>query len=412
MLGSAIISDRPQPRADLPVVFEHRGEDRAESSQGLPRATYLICIASDTELAALPESLFIYTSNMARIFARREQLETLDRTLRENQHLHAFSQKLLADNTILHRENERLSRDNHYTNKRNWDLLANRATERQRIEDQRGELNRLRYDIDVERLQFARELDRLANEIRLRDGVRHNHAAWQQELAQRDAKITELDRHASELHRHYFAEVQRLRRRSFRGELRRRAARKQVLARMVRAWQASPLFDGAWYSKNNPDIRATKQDPAVHYALTGADEGRDPGPDFSTVFYLRTYPDVISSEYNPLEHYELFGRAEAQHQTGAGHAGNRRTCGTRAWQRLMLDATPEQETAAPAAQAEENTRRAAARRFPVRRAQDGRAYLSRAALRPGGATLGDTSTCRMSRRPAAFPASSPPPTWW
>src|SRR5205823_3548256 len=64
VLGSAILADEPLPRTDLPVVFEQRGEHQAESSQGLARATYLICVASETEIGPLPESLFIYSGNI------------------------------------------------------------------------------------------------------------------------------------------------------------------------------------------------------------------------------------------------------------------------------------------------------------------------------------------------------------
>ena len=326
LAGSAIISDEPQPHADLPAVYEARG-DRIEESFGLPRATYLICIASDAELPPPPESFYIHTGDLGSLFGTRDQLLRLQHMIEENALLHAANTKLLADNKTLQRYYERFSRDNHYVNLRNWDLAEKRTTDRQRIVDQQGELNRLKYDIALERLQIARELDRVANELRLRDeAIAEKHTAAQHEMAWRDAKITalhaEIDaltRHAAalehgaaDLHRHYYAEVLRLRRRSLRTLLRERVRRRPRLARIVAALHASPLFDGAWYLAKNPDVGESKQDPAMHYALAGADEGRDPGPDFDTTYYLHRYPDAIASELTALEHYERHGRFEGR----------------------------------------------------------------------------------------------------
>jgi len=51
-------------------------------------------------------------------------------------------------------------------------------------------------------------------------------------------------------------------------------------------------------------------DPALHYVLHGAPEGRDPGPSFSTTSYVRRYPDV--GGLNPLIHYLDVGAAEGR----------------------------------------------------------------------------------------------------
>src|SRR5215831_12291509 len=37
---------------------------------------------------------------------------------------------------------------------------------------------------------------------------------------------------------------------------------------------ASPLFEALWYLEQNPDVAAAGMDPALHYFLHGADEGR------------------------------------------------------------------------------------------------------------------------------------------
>jgi GT2 family glycosyltransferase len=53
-------------------------------------------------------------------------------------------------------------------------------------------------------------------------------------------------------------------------------------------------------------------DPALHYFLHGAAEGRDPGPRFSTSGYLAGNPDVERHGMNPLLHYLLHGEAEGR----------------------------------------------------------------------------------------------------
>ena len=69
----------------------------------------------------------------------------------------------------------------------------------------------------------------------------------------------------------------------------------------------SGYFDKEFYLEHYPDVRAMLHDPLKHYFFYGADEMRDPGPDFSTAFYVQNYPDV---KINPLLHYILYGKDE------------------------------------------------------------------------------------------------------
>ena len=59
-----------------------------------------------------------------------------------------------------------------------------------------------------------------------------------------------------------------------------------------------------------PDI--SDADPALHYLLVGAAEGRSPGPDFDGEWYLRRHPDVLMRGENPLLHYIERGRSEGR----------------------------------------------------------------------------------------------------
>ncbi|MBL4742740.1 MAG: hypothetical protein COB75_07505 [Idiomarina sp.] len=74
----------------------------------------------------------------------------------------------------------------------------------------------------------------------------------------------------------------------------------------------SKLFDKQWYSNTYTDIKSFKGDEALHYAAHGADEGRDPGPNFSSERYWRLNPDVAGSKTNPLVHWECYGKDEGR----------------------------------------------------------------------------------------------------
>ncbi|MCX6082367.1 MAG: hypothetical protein NTW32_22805 [Chloroflexi bacterium] len=56
--------------------------------------------------------------------------------------------------------------------------------------------------------------------------------------------------------------------------------------------RVSPLFDSAWYIGNNPDLINSWLEPAFHYLLFGAEEGRDPGPNFNTKLYYQNNPGL------------------------------------------------------------------------------------------------------------------------
>jgi len=71
---------------------------------------------------------------------------------------------------------------------------------------------------------------------------------------------------------------------------------------------SSSLFDADWYLKEYPDVAAAKMDPALHYLLHGAREGRDPSALFSTRAYLELYPSVAQTRTNPLVHYVKDGQ--------------------------------------------------------------------------------------------------------
>lgn len=68
-----------------------------------------------------------------------------------------------------------------------------------------------------------------------------------------------------------------------------------------------PLFDGAWYLRQHPDVAAAGLEPLVHYVRRGAAEGRDPHPLFDTQLYLEQCGDDAEARAQPLLHYLTTG---------------------------------------------------------------------------------------------------------
>ena len=60
--------------------------------------------------------------------------------------------------------------------------------------------------------------------------------------------------------------------------------------------------DANWYRYRYPDVARQRLEPALHYLLYGAYEGRDPNADFSTLDYIGQHPDVWESGLDPFSH--------------------------------------------------------------------------------------------------------------
>ena len=72
------------------------------------------------------------------------------------------------------------------------------------------------------------------------------------------------------------------------------------------------LFDCAYYLDTNPDVRASKWPPLVHFLTCGGFEGRKPHPLFDPAWYVSQHSDVASSWLNPLQHFLRFGGIEGR----------------------------------------------------------------------------------------------------
>ena len=95
-------------------------------------------------------------------------------------------------------------------------------------------------------------------------------------------------------------------------ELPRRVRSRWRLQREISLLARSGFFDRDWYLAHYPDVAAASIDPIRHYLLHGAQEGRNPSPNFDTRFYLAQYQDVNEAGVNPLAHFLRFGKSEGR----------------------------------------------------------------------------------------------------
>lgn len=79
----------------------------------------------------------------------------------------------------------------------------------------------------------------------------------------------------------------------------------------LRRIRSSPLFDGAWYLREYPDVARSGMSPALHYLRHGAAERRDPGPDFDAREYAAAHPQ-LGRGTNLLLHYQASVPGAAQ----------------------------------------------------------------------------------------------------
>jgi hypothetical protein len=64
-----------------------------------------------------------------------------------------------------------------------------------------------------------------------------------------------------------------------------------------------PLFDEAYYLRNNPDVAASGIAPLLHYRQTGAKELRNPHALFDAKYYVAQHPEVLAENADPLIHF-------------------------------------------------------------------------------------------------------------
>lgn len=86
----------------------------------------------------------------------------------------------------------------------------------------------------------------------------------------------------------------------------------QQLQQQVALLLTSEFFDVDWYLSHYPDVAENGINPAEHYLLFGAAEGRLPSQHFDGNWYWQHYPDVAEAAFNPLLHFIMYGQEEGR----------------------------------------------------------------------------------------------------
>lgn len=87
---------------------------------------------------------------------------------------------------------------------------------------------------------------------------------------------------------------------------------REELTQQIGLLLTSEYFDVEWYLRTYKDVAENNINPAEHYLLFGAKEGRLPGPLFDGNWYLQQYPDVAKANINPLLHFITHGQQEGR----------------------------------------------------------------------------------------------------
>lgn len=167
---------------------------------------------------------------------------------------------------------------------------------------------------DGETAELKREVERLRTSLSEReDRLRAERERFEEDLLQArrelaQARVAQEDlteqlstcRAASQSQTPVAAASRKQGTRSWRTHWSRTARR---MERDIQLMYRCGLFDADWYRVEYPDVANTRMDPAEHYLLHGAAEGRNPGPQFNTNQYLYDHPDLADSGENPLLHF-------------------------------------------------------------------------------------------------------------
>lgn len=90
----------------------------------------------------------------------------------------------------------------------------------------------------------------------------------------------------------------------------RNAKQRSQLLENVALVYSSDYFDADWYLSTYKDVKESGVDPAEHYLVFGAKEGRRPSAEFDGDWYLKRNTDVAKSGMNPLLHFLKYGKSE------------------------------------------------------------------------------------------------------
>jgi ubiquinone/menaquinone biosynthesis C-methylase UbiE/glycosyltransferase involved in cell wall biosynthesis len=294
VIGSVLIPQSETAAFRQPITFEKLDRDHLERCDGLPRALYVVAIASDRKIHdECPGSLYIDTGDVQaelgfdRTAARAQILE-----LRAA--LYGWSAKTDGLRRELAHAREQVTSE---TSRLNAELA--RAHEQLT-----SQASRLKREARA-REQPASPTDRQ----RAADPPVREYVALREVGRSLSSALRRASRNIPEVIRQMHRGLKLARRfRVFR--LASSILRSSQTSRDVKLITSSGLFDREWYLVQYADVREAGDDAALHYLLHGGAEGRDPGPSFDNDWYLEENPDVRAAGDNPLVHYLRYGAAE------------------------------------------------------------------------------------------------------
>lgn len=187
-------------------------------------------------------------------------------------------------------------------------ILAQLHQVQERVEEYylalKSEEQKSKHAILARDKQYAKEIQKMENELR-KANARAASAEYNLELLQK-----ELSEHRNSTLWKATGPV-----RILSGLVRRVDKSKEKLQQDIGLLLMSEYFDVEWYLRHYPDVAASKMNPAEHYLLYGAAEGRLPGPLFDGNWYLQQYPDVAEAGTNPLLHFITYGLQEGRNSS-------------------------------------------------------------------------------------------------
>jgi glycosyltransferase involved in cell wall biosynthesis/ubiquinone/menaquinone biosynthesis C-methylase UbiE len=279
VIGSVLMPESETGAIRRPITFEKLDRDHLERCDELPRALYLVAIASDREIQdEFPGSFYIDSGEVQaelgfdRTAARAQILE-----LRAG--LYGWTAETDRLRTELTQVRERL------------------ASETSRL---KGELAQAYERLESETNRLMAELTQAREQIRLR-GMARRLSGRLRQISRKIAEVIQQTWHSLK-RTPVFSGFHRLS----------QIWRSPQTSQDVELITSSGLFDRDWYLSRYADVREAGHDAALHYLLQGGAEGRDPGPSFDSKWYLEENPDVRAGGDNPLVHYLRHGAAEGR----------------------------------------------------------------------------------------------------
>lgn len=199
--------------------------------------------------------------------------------------------KLKADNTVITNERDLILAQLHQVQEKVEEYYVALKSE-----EQKNKHTTLARD-----KQYAKEIQKMENELRKANAraasAEYNLGLLQKELS--DHKNSTLWKATGPV-------------RLLSGLVRRADKSREKLQQDIGLLLTSEYFDVEWYLRHYPDVAESKMNPAEHYLLYGATEGRLPGPLFDGNWYLQQYPDVAEAGTNPLLHLITYGLQEGR----------------------------------------------------------------------------------------------------